>query len=291
MSDRVIQLPFKHSRGYDIGVEIFTLDELYARQGELTHHIAEPHRLDFYVLLYITEGMGLHTVDFNAFHAGPQTLAIISKHQIQQFAPHFPLQGYIIMLTEAFLQRSLFDLERGVTHVLFEPITTQALFLHNAGSIYPHIQRLLEEYGTSAFDEQHAPILSREIGILLLKAERLRRLQLPKEDQQAEASLRLIAFRDLLETHYKAHWTAQQYADELAFSRKTLGALTKKYLHRSPKEVIDQRLMLEIKRLLAHTDQSIKEIAYQLGFEDPSNVNKFFRRMSGVTPTAFRQNL
>ena len=81
------------------------------------------------------------------------------------------------------------------------------------------------------------------------------------------------------------------YADTLGFSKRTLGSITRKHLNRSPKEVIDQRLLLEIKRLLAHTDQSIKEIAFELGFEDPSNINKFFKRMSGSTPSAFRQNL
>lgn len=291
MSHDLVKLPFKHSRGLEIGIDIFSLEELYARQPILSHRITEPHRIGFYILLYITSGIGKHTVDFQSFQVEPHTLAIISKHQIQQFDLRLHFKGYIIIITEDFLQRSLFDLEGAITHLLFEPITTQAYFFNNASSVLPHVERLAEEYKSGKNDPQQVPILARELGILLLKAERLRCTHLSKTDQLTETSLRLIAFRDLLQLHFKNHWTAQMYAEELGFSKKTLGSLTRKHLNRTPKEVIDQRLLLEIKRLLAHTDLTIKEIAFQLGFDDPSNVNKFFKRMQGNTPTEFRQNI
>lgn len=291
MSHDLIKLPFKHSEGLEIGIEILRLKDLYVRQKSLDHQITDPHRLGFYMLLYVTAGEGHHTVDFQSFPIGPHTLAIVSKHQINQFGGKSVLEGYLILITEDFLQRALFDLEGTLSNLLFEPITTQALFLKEAESVYPHINRLDEEYRSGYPDAQHAPILTRELGILLLKAERLRSQQLPQSVQNAETSVRLIAFRDLLEVYFKKHWTAQMYADTLGFSKRTLGSITRKHLNRSPKEVIDQRLLLEIKRRLAHTDQSIKEIAFALGFEDPSNINKFFKRMSGSTPSAFRQHL
>ena len=291
MSQNLVNLPFKHSKGLEIGIEILRLKDLYIRQQSLDHPITDPHRLGFYMLLYVTAGEGNHTIDFQSFSISPHTLAIVSKHQVNQFGRQSVLEGFLVLITEEFLQRALFDLEGTVTSLLFEPITTQALLLKEAKSVYPHIKRLDEEYRSGNHDAQHIPILTRELGILLLKAERLRCQQLPQSVQNAETSVRLIAFRDLLEVYFKKHWTAQKYADTLGFSKRTLGSITRKHLNRSPKEVIDQRLLLEIKRLLAHTDQSIKEIAFELGFEDPSNVNKFFKRMSGSTPSSFRLNL
>lgn len=270
---------------------MFTLSDLYARQPALDHLITKPHRLNFYLLIYTTCGKSTHTVDFHSFLVEPDTLGIISKNQVQQFNPDLILEGYIFMITEEFLQRAVFDLKGASSQLLFEPITTRALFLTNAGSVLPHIERLIEEYTQGSKDPQHIPILTRELGIVLLKAERLRNQQLSETDQQAESSIRLLAFRDLLEKHFREHWTAQKYADALRFSKRTLGSLTRKHLNRSPKEVIDQRLVLEMKRLLAHSDLSIKEIAFQLGFEDPSNMNKFFQRMQGLSPRAFRQNM
>ncbi len=290
MSENLVKLQFRHSKGLDLGLDIFPLSDFYARQAKLNHLISAPHSIGFYVLLYTSGGYGKHTVDFNTFELNPHTLAIISKNQIQQFDPAMNLRGFMIIVTEDFIHRALFDLEGTVSRLLFEPITTQAYFLHDAEIMLPHIERLKAEYEKGGGSPEHAPILLRELGLILLKAERLRRLQLSESAQRAEASPRLIAFRDLLQHHFTAHWTAQMYADELGFSKKTLGNLTKKHLNRSPKEVIDQRLLLEIKRMLVHTNLSIKEIAYQVGFEDPSNLNKFFRRVDGTTPSAFRKS-
>ena len=80
------------------------------------------------MLLYITEGEGNHTIDFQSFPIAPHTLAIVSKHQVNQFGAQSVLEGFLVLITEEFLQRALFDLEGTVTSLLFEPITTQALF-------------------------------------------------------------------------------------------------------------------------------------------------------------------
>ncbi len=289
MPDTLIKLPFRHSKGRSVGIEVLTFAELYKRQVTLDHLITVPHSIGFYMLVYVEDGIGTHTVDFKTFDVAPHTLAVISKNQVQQFDPTMALGGYIILITEDFIHRALFDLEGSVSRLLFEPVTTQAYFLRDAQTMLPHIERLTAEYIQEGNSPEQAPILLRELGLILLKAERLRRSQLSSSLQQAEASPRLIAFRDLLQSHYSEHWTAQMYADALGFSKKTLGNLTRKHLHRTPKEVIDQRLLLEVKRMLVHTDLSIKEIAYQLGFEDPSNLNKFFRRIDGITPSAFRK--
>ena len=291
MSQEPVKLSFQHSRGFEIGIDIFSIKELFSRQTELNHLITRPHRLSFYLLFYVTHGKSSHTIDFHNFHVEPHTLAIISKNQVQQFHPAFSLDGYLVVITEDFLQQALFDLVGVSSNLLFQPLTTQAHILRNAETVLVHVERLAEEYEQGTRDPQHVPILKRELGILLLKTERLRNQQLSESDQLAETAPRLLAFRDLLEKHFRMHWTAQQYAEALHFSKRTLGSLTRKHLNRSPKEVIDQRLVLEMKRLLAHSDLTIKEIAFQLGFEDPSNMNKFFRRVQGQSPRSFRQHL
>ena len=291
MSLDLVKITYRHSTGLDLGIDIFSLRELYNRQPDISHRITEPHSPGFYILIYVTDGNGHHTVDFKSYKVAPNTLIIVSKHQVQQFDSRLLLDGYMILITEEFLHQSLFDLDGGITRLLFEPITTQAYFLHNAYTLLPHVERLIEEYQDGNDIPDQSAILTRELGILLIKTDRMRRSQLSESDNKAETSLRLVAFRDLLQLHFRDHWTAQQYADELRFSKKTLGSLTRKYLNRTPKEIIDQRLLLEIKRLLAHTDLSIKEIGFQLGFDDPSNLNKFFRRMKGNTPTEFRRSI
>ncbi|WP_459640649.1 helix-turn-helix domain-containing protein [Flavobacterium sp. CGRL2] len=61
-------------------------------------------------------------------------------------------------------------------------------------------------------------------------------------------------------------------------------------LGKTPKEIIDDRVMLEAKRLLAHTNENVKEISYELGFEEPTNFIKYFRKHSNSTPVEFRES-
>ena len=291
MSTDIIKLPYRHSKKLVLGIDIFTLNQLFERGPDIRHLMMLPHRLEFYVLIYITSGKGSHIIDFQSYDVGQDTLIIVSRNQVHQFDSRLNLEGYIIPIVENFLFKSLFDYEKSISDLLFKPITRQAYVLENARSLLKHLERVNEEYQTKTDDAEQTPIIARELGILLLKAERLRRSQLPENELQAESSAQLIAFRRLLENHYMDRWTAQMYADQLGFSKKTLGAHTRKHLSCTPKEAIDQRLLLEAKRLLAYTDSPVKEIAYQLGFEDPANLNKFFRRVSGGTPTAFRDSV
>ena len=58
---------------------------------------------------------------------------------------------------------------------------------------------------------------------------------------------------------------------------------------KTPKQLIDDRLLLEAKRLLVYTNHSIKEIGFQLGFEEPTNFSRFFRKQAGHSPAEFRK--
>nr|WP_246164293.1 helix-turn-helix domain-containing protein [Xanthovirga aplysinae] len=71
---------------------------------------------------------------------------------------------------------------------------------------------------------------------------------------------------------------------------KRLNKATSSVLGKSPKEIVGNRIILEAKRLLAYTNESIKEIGFHLGFEEPTNFIKYFRKHCNVTPFEFREN-
>ena len=78
-------------------------------------------------------------------------------------------------------------------------------------------------------------------------------------------------------------------AKKINVSEKRLNQATSKVLDKSPKELIDDRILLESKRLLVHGNKSIKEIGFELGFEEPTNFIKYFRKHIGKTPMEFRE--
>jgi len=98
----------------------------------------------------------------------------------------------------------------------------------------------------------------------------------------------LRAFERLLEQRYRERLTTEQAAASLGWSSRTLSRACLAGLGRTPKQLIDARVLLEARRLLANTDQTIVDISRQLGFTDPSAFGLFFRRLDGATPGTFR---
>ena len=125
---------------------------------------------------------------------------------------------------------------------------------------------------------------------LLIKSTRLWKKQhLDKEMVQQNNDLEFFRrFTLLVETHYKEKHSVADYADLLLMAAKTLTHKFKRLNLPQPNEVIKTRLMLEAKRLLVHTSMSSKEIAYQLGYEDPAYFSRLFQLKTGESPSGFR---
>ena len=100
-----------------------------------------------------------------------------------------------------------------------------------------------------------------------------------------------VKFKKLLNEQYKQHRTVQYYAEELAITSKKLNSITKKHCGETAIQAIHNRILMEIKRQLAFSDLSHKEIAFDLGFNSPSALNKFVKAKLKETPTELQQEL
>ena len=98
-------------------------------------------------------------------------------------------------------------------------------------------------------------------------------------------------FRKMLDADFTLQHQVKHYASALGMSEKTLSRLCMAATGSSAKVVINQRLTLEAKRLLAHTRLAVQVIGRDLGFEEATNFVKFFRKETGQTPLAFRQGV
>ncbi|MCI0558827.1 MAG: helix-turn-helix domain-containing protein, partial [Nitrososphaera sp.] len=100
-----------------------------------------------------------------------------------------------------------------------------------------------------------------------------------------------VRFREQVEVDFSRTRKVQDYAITLGYSPKKLNQVTQAVLNKNAKLFVDERVILEIKRLLIHTNLSIKEITDQTGFDEPTNLVKFFKRYTLQTPLAFREQL
>ena len=108
---------------------------------------------------------------------------------------------------------------------------------------------------------------------------------------QIEESNILREFNYLVEQNFREKRTVQEYADLLNKSPKTLSNLFSKISEKSPLQLIHERISIEARRLLRYTDKSIKEITYDLNFEDIQTFSRFFKKMEKMSPSDFKKNL
>lgn len=128
------------------------------------------------------------------------------------------------------------------------------------------------------------------LKVLLLSSERIKRNQ-SESDESVNMDLSFIEdFKNKLESNYFNHRSVNYYADQLHISAKKLNQLIKSHWGKSAKSIIEERVILEMKRLLKYSNLSAKEISNYLGFNDPTNFNKFCKKHLTLTPSSFRES-
>ncbi|MDO6518120.1 AraC-type DNA-binding protein [Zobellia uliginosa] len=102
---------------------------------------------------------------------------------------------------------------------------------------------------------------------------------------------RVYEFMLLLEKNYEDQRNAEFYAGKLGISAKRLNQILKEKLNKTGVQIIHDRLILEAKRQIIHSENTIKEIAYKLGFKDHSYFSRFFKLHAGLTPLEFQNKV
>lgn len=151
------------------------------------------------------------------------------------------------------------------------------------------LQGFIDEFETA--DNVQGDMLRTMLKRLIVKIVRVGKQQ-HEHLEISEDRLGVIwQFNLLVEQYYQREHQVQFYADRLNKSAKTLSNLFGLYNYRSPLQVIHQRVVMEAKRLFYYTEQSVKEVAHQVGFDDAAHFSRFFKRATGVSPSEFKHNV
>ncbi|MEM6770295.1 MAG: helix-turn-helix domain-containing protein [Bacteroidota bacterium] len=148
-------------------------------------------------------------------------------------------------------------------------------------------QVFIEEFGNH--DNIQGEMLRMLLKRLIIKVTRIAKTQYLQDELPTVDYDLLREFNLLVELHYKKHHQVQDYANLLHKSPKTLSNLFKKAGADSPLKIIRDRIALEGKRLLLYTDLDVAEVAYETGFQEASHFSRFFKKVVGVAPGAFRK--
>ncbi len=147
----------------------------------------------------------------------------------------------------------------------------------------------IEEFSTP--DNIQGDMLQMLLKRLIIMSTRLAKEQLIVKTLGNDQIDTIRRFNFLVDLHYKTKRKVSDYAEMLYKSPKTLSNLFSIYNQKSPQQIILERIALEAKRLINYTDKQNQEIAYELGFNDPAHFSRFFKKMTQMTPSEYRENL
>ncbi|MEI5101007.1 AraC family transcriptional regulator [Streptomyces sp. PmtG] len=244
------------------------------------------HRIDFHVLLFFRGGPVRHMVDFTEYEAGPGDILWIRPGQVHGFSPTDTYTGTALTMQPGFLPRATVEatgLYRYDRPPLLHPDEAQL------AAVDASLTQLQREYlDTSTLPlSLHTSVLRHALTALMLRVAHVS-ARAAEDECRPQPDTTFTRFRTAVERGFTGNHSVSAYADELGYSRRTLVRAVRAATGQTPKGFIDRRVVLEAKRLLAHTDLPVGRIGAAVGFGDAANFSKFFQLHTGATPAAFR---
>ncbi len=252
-------------------------------------------RLNYYTLIWVQKGNGKVKVDFSEYD--------FNEGQLLAFAPYQPFMLYDNSEIKGITIQFHPDFFCIVKH--HQEVACNGILFNN---IYEPPYVTIDEIAKNTFDmvlenikiEMHNPalaqyeLLTSYLKILLITASRLKKEQQPNVLNLGEENTIPFILQNLknyIELHFTTKHSASDYADMLNITPKALASITKNHFNKTLTNLIAERIVIEAKRELYLTNKTIKEIAFQLGYNDEHYFSRFFKNNADVSPQLYRETV
>lgn len=268
-----------HDATYRLDVEVLDAAELRSRVESVADRGYE--RGDFQSFLFVRSGSYTHTVDFEVHECDAGSCLLIRPGQVHRFGPSSAWDGWILIAGPQHVPDTVADLPQRI---------------RLDGPLASAVTELLDRM---ASDAQLPVDRERLNGLLALQTRVLAsRLALGARADQERTRLidptalgRYHDFRAAVEREFRRWHQVRTYAEHLGYSPKSLDRSCRAATAMTAKRVIVERILLEAKRLLAHSEFPVASISHQLGFDEATNFVKYIKRETGTTPNQLRAHL
>jgi AraC family transcriptional regulator, transcriptional activator of pobA len=246
--------------------------------------VQELHRHDFFYMLVLEKGSGHHEIDFTSYKIHDYCVFLMRPGQVHQLKLKARSTGYLVEFNMNFYRQYNHEsnhlLENAGSHNLYQL----------DGKQFKKLSALLNNIIIEYADKQQGYEEAIKAHMRVLFIELLRQTSKSGASVNLYMQEQLQKLSRLLETHIAEHKEVSEYADMLHLSPFQLNTITKTTLGKTCSKLITEYVILEAKRHLLATPNQINQIAYHLGYEDASYFIRFFKKHTGYTPEAFRQN-
>lgn len=262
---------------------------------EDNNHFDHIQRNNYYSLIWVKKGKGKIKADFSEYYFEENSLLAFSPYQPFMICSQESIEGIAIHFHPDFYCIHMHQKEVSCNGVLFN-------------NIYQPPYTNIDEAASITFDliigqiknEMIRPELAQYellvsyLKVILITASRLKTEQLQEETYgipSTKEPIILQNLKDAIEENFKTKHSPSHYADHLNISAKALAKLTKTYFNKTLTDLISERIIIEAKRELYLTNKAVKEIAYELGYDDEHYFSRFFKTNADVSPQLYRETV
>ncbi|SFT36849.1 AraC-type DNA-binding protein [Lishizhenia tianjinensis] len=274
----------------DIYFKVVRMSELVDRnKGEKE----DPHRHDYYTVLVVNKAKGVHKIDFEAYELSENQIYCVSPGQVHQVIEEESSEGFVLLFSNDFLVQNHIPLRFIEDLNLFRnfgetpPVTLDTLNMMRVNSLC----ELLIDYQNRSM-KFHSEAQSSFLKLILIECNNACELPTHQHTQGIEVGNTLLKnFKKLINQHYKEIHTVNTYAEKMNITADHLNRTIKHLTGKTAKDHLDGRITLAAKRLLYFSTLSLKEIAFELGFNEPAHFSSYFKKIAGQSPSNYRKSM
>ncbi|MBO2456868.1 AraC family transcriptional regulator [Actinomadura violacea] len=272
----VWQVPYAPATNAQLPVELLSFAEL--RAMDPSGRRRRPQRPSFHVVAVVDQGHGSHRADFVDHRLEPRTVVHLRPGVVHQWSDVDSVDGLLVLFTPAAIDAEPHAGDWYSTRRLRED---EWALLSAAAA---HLQAEYASACTPSTSRKGRAILRHALSAFVLRAD--------VGDVPATAGEKhqvFRAYRGAVEEHFQ-HWRhVTDYATAIGYSPKTISRATMAAAGVNAKRFLDQRVIIEAKRILAHTDVTVGECSAILGFSQAANFTTFFTAHTGLAPRHWRE--
>jgi AraC-like DNA-binding protein len=252
--------------------------------------IDKPHSHNFYLCVLFTEGFGTHEIDFNSYKVNPGKVFFLKPGQTHSWLFDTKPEGFIFFHSQEFYEIKFLD------HTLH----SFPFYYSNQNPPFLELSKIKMTVLKPKFEEVYAEYqqqnLLRELKIInLINSIYIDLTRAYTADVNLEKlvstsySIILENLENLIHQHFYKEKLPKFYSDQLNITTKHLNRVVKKALNKTTSQLISERIILESKRLIIHSENNLAAIADTLQFSDYGYFSRFFKSKTGCTPMGFRK--
>jgi AraC-like DNA-binding protein len=269
---------------------IKTMEEIDEALGGIADN---PHTHNYYTVIWPVNATGKHIIDFKEYPILPDHIFFVSPGQVHQIISNRKPVGYVILFSPEFLEKNSIRNEFIADLKLFQK-SDETPPLPVSDKMASTLKIFAEQMLTAfhSHNDMFLETIGAYLKLFLIECNGHCSLNPGTNLQNIEVSKVLVKnFKALVEKNFNKRHQVKYYAESLNITPNYLNEVIKAALNIPAKDFLQNRLILEAKRMVVFTSKSAKEIGFELGFEDPSHFSKFFRSNTGQSLQEFKLSL